>query len=76
MKMLSKRSDYFSCFEQFLLDTDGATSEEAQRCRARANIIVNVQGIKDDKHFNDLQEALNAANDGDEIFIEKGFYYR
>ena len=77
----SKRSEYFACLEQFFLETNGAGKEEILRSKITADIIVDQKYTKEDEHekgniFTDLQEALNAASEGDTIFLEEGTYYR
>jgi hypothetical protein len=58
-----KRSEYFCSFEQFLLDTNGASDREITACRQNADIIVAGSphiGPTAGKAriFQDLQEAL------------------
>ncbi len=64
--MFRKRSEYFSSFEQFLLDTPGASERDIAACRAKADIIVTpgapLSGEKGGsgrpRIFQDLQLAL------------------
>lgn len=77
----TKRSEYFACLEQYFLQTCGAGKEEIIRARITADIIVDQSHIPGEEDtpintFRDLQEALNAASEGDKIFIEEGTYYR
>ena len=55
----SKRSEYFSCLEQFFLDIDVVGKEEINRSKITADIIVDQNYIKEDeneegKTFNNL----------------------
>merc|ERR1712126_123964 len=77
----SKRSEYFALFEQYLLDSEGCSRDEAARNRTRANIIVDPTWISETggpgtHTFTDLQDGLTQAKEGDIIFLEPGFYYR
>jgi hypothetical protein len=64
--LFRKRSEYFSSFEQFLLDTPGASERDIAACRAKADIIVTsgtpLAGEKGGsgrpRTFQDLQLAL------------------
>ncbi len=64
--MCRKRSEYFSSFEQFLLDTPGASERDIAACRAKADIIVTSGtpqageegGSGRPRTFQDLQLAL------------------
>ena len=69
---------------QLLLDMDGKSKEEASR-RVGANIIIDPnwdpsssssEDNGDRRKFNDLQEGLSAAKEGDVVYLEQGFYYR
>ena len=69
---------------QLLLDMDGKSKEEASR-RVGANIIIDPNwdpsssSSEDNgarRKFNDLQEGLSAAKEGDVVYLEQGFYYR
>ena len=70
---------------------DGGSKEEANR-RLGANIIVDPSwvpppsscegdatpsvGGEGCRRFNDLQEGLSAAKEGDVVYLEQGFYFR
>ena len=63
---------------------DGKSKEEASR-RVGANIIIDPNwdpsspSSEDDearRKFNDLQEGLSAAKEGEVVYLEQGFYYR
>lgn len=80
----TKRSEYFAQFEQLLLDTEGGGEGEA---RAGADIIITGEHRGDQaalgklgqgkgRTFTDLQEGLNAAKEGDVVYVEPGFHYR
>ncbi len=64
--LFRKRSEYFSSFEQFLLDTPGASERDIAACREKADIIVTsgapLAGEKGGsgrpRTFQDLQLAL------------------
>ena len=46
----AKRSEYFSCLEQFFHETNGARKEEILRLKITADIIVDQKYIKEDEH--------------------------
>ena len=63
----------FFIFKTIVLETKGAGKEEMLRSKITADIIVDQKYIKSDEKetgdiFTDLQEALNAASEGDTMF--------
>ena len=56
-----------------IVDPSWVPPPSSSSCEGGATPIVGGEGCR---RFNDLQEGLSAAKEGDVVYLEQGFYFR